>query len=373
VIATGDLGEGGEFDRKCSDVIEKRCGARKVYLTPSCTAALEMAALLCGIEPGDDVLLPSFTFPSTANAFVKLGAHPVFVDMRPDTLNLDEARVEAALTPRTKAILPVHYAGVACEMDAVLRVARKHGVRVVEDAAHGFGAFYSGRHLGTLGDLGTFSFHASKNCTCGEGGAVCVNAPDLLVRAEVVRNKGTNRHQFVRGEVEKYAWVDVGSSFVASELVCAFLYGQLRAVDAITRQRCAVYGAYLEEFRTLEEAGLLGLPGMPPECRSNYHLFHVLLSDQGSRNALQKHLHRSGIQAVSHYVPLHTSPMGQRFGYRAGDLPVTEDISARILRLPCYPGLTASEQAYVVKVVKQFFGRAGELPSFGLGKGSAAA
>jgi dTDP-4-amino-4,6-dideoxygalactose transaminase len=373
VIAKGELGEGGEFDRKCSDLIEKRCGARKVYLTPSCTAALEMAALLCGIGPGDEVLLPSFTFPSTANAFVKLGAYPVFVDVRPDTLNLDQARVEAALTPRTKAILPVHYAGVACDMDAVLGVARNHGVRVVEDAAHAFGAFYRGRPLGTLGDLGAFSFHVSKNCTCGEGGAICVNAPDLLARADVVRNKGTNRHEFVRGEVEEYTWVDVGSSFVASELVCAFLYGQLRAMEAITKQRCAVYGAYLEEFRTLEEAGLLGLPGMPPGCQCNYHLFHVLLPDQRSRNALQKHLHCSGVQAVSHYVPLHTSPMGQRFGYRAGDLPVTEDISARILRLPCYPGLTSSEQAHVVKEVKQFFSRARELPAFGPGKGSAAA
>jgi dTDP-4-amino-4,6-dideoxygalactose transaminase len=332
-----------------------------------------MAALLCGIGPGDEVLLPSFTFPSTANAFVILGARPVFIDVRPDTLNLDESRVEAALTPRTKAIVPMHYAGVACDMDAVLGVARKHGVRVVEAAAQGFGALYRERHLGTLGDLGAFSFHASKNFTCGEGGAICVNAPDLLPRAEVVRNKGTNRRQFMRGEVDKYSWVDVGSSFVASELVCAFLYGQLRAVEAITRQRCAVYGAYLEEFRPLEEAGLLRLPGMPPGCQSNYHLFHILLPDQGSRDALLKHLHRSGIQAVFHYVPLHTSPMGQRFGYRAGDLPVTEDMSARILRLPCYPGLTPSEQAHVVKEVKQFFGRGRKLPAFGVGKGNAAA
>jgi dTDP-4-amino-4,6-dideoxygalactose transaminase len=368
-IATGDLGERGEFDRRCSELIETWCGARKVYLTPSCTAALEMAAVLCGVGPGDEVLLPSFTFPSTANAFVKLGARPVFVDVRPDTLNLDESRVEAALTPRTRAILPVHYAGVACDMDAILGVARKHGVRVVEDAAQGFGAFYRGRHLGTLGDLGTFSFHASKNCTCGEGGAICLNAPDLLARADVVRNKGTNRSQFLLGKVDKYTWVDVGSSFVASELVCAFLYGQLREAEAITRRRCAVYGAYLQELRPLEEEGLLRLPGMPPGCQSNYHLFHLLLPDQVSRDGLMRYLHRSGIQAVFHYVPLHSSPMGQRFGYRAGDLPVTDDLSTRLLRLPCYPGLTADEQAHVVRHVKRFFGRGQDRPACGAGKG----
>jgi dTDP-4-amino-4,6-dideoxygalactose transaminase len=353
-VALGNIGGDGHFTQACSRLLEERFGIRKVLLTPSCTAALEMAAQLCGLGPGDEVILPSFTFVSTANAVVRLGARPVFVDVRPDTLNLDEGAVAAAVAPRTRAIFCVHYAGVGCAMEPILAVARRHGLAVVEDAAQGVNAFYKGRALGSIGDLGAYSFHETKNYICGEGGALCVNDPALTERAEIIRDKGTNRQQFFRGAVDKYTWVDVGSSYVPSEICSAFLYAQLELLDAIAERRRRLYHAYREQLAPLEEAGLLRLPSLPEECVSNYHLFYVLLPDVGARDGLMAHLRQHGILAVFHYVPLHSSPMGQKLGYAAGQLPVTEDVSGRLLRLPLFYELKEEEQRRVVDQVKAF-------------------
>jgi dTDP-4-amino-4,6-dideoxygalactose transaminase len=353
-VTFGNIAGDGHFTRQCSRLLEERFGIHKVLLTPSCTAALEMAAMLCDLGPGDEVILPSFTFVSTANAVVRLGAHPVFVDVREDTLNLDEHAVARAVTPRTRAVVPVHYAGVGCEMDPILAVARQHGLKVIEDAAQGVNAFYKGKALGSIGGLGAYSFHETKNYICGEGGALCINDPALVDRADIIRDKGTNRKQFFRGAVDKYTWVDVGSSYVPSEICSAFLFAQLEMLDAISERRRAVYEAYERALRPLEEAGLLRLPRITSNCDSNYHLFYVLLPDAAARDALMAHLRQQGILAVFHYVPLHSSPMGQRFGYREGQLPVTEDVSRRLLRLPLYYTLTAEEQGRVVTEVKAF-------------------
>jgi len=323
-------------------------------MTPSCTAALEMAALLCNLGPGDEVILPSFTFVSTANAVVRLGARPVFVDIRPDTLNMDEVAVEKAVTSRTRAIFPVHYAGVACAMDRIMALARRHGLAVVEDAAQGVNAFWDGRALGSIGTLGTYSFHETKNYICGEGGALCINDPDLIERAEIIRDKGTNRRQFFRGAVDKYTWVDVGSSYVPSEICCAFLYAQLELLDAITERRRQIYQTYRERLEPLEEAGLLRLPHIPEKCVSNSHLLYILLPDVQTRDALMAHLRQEGILAVFHYVPLHSSPMGQKFGYAEGQLPVTESVSGCMLRLPFYYDLTEADQDRIIETIKGF-------------------
>jgi dTDP-4-amino-4,6-dideoxygalactose transaminase len=357
-IAGGDISADGRFTRDCARLLEDRFGILKVLMTPSCTAALEMAALLCDLAPGDQVIMPSFTFVSTANAVARAGAKPVFVDIRSDTLNLDEGQIEAAITPKTKAIIPVHYAAVACEMDRIMAIAGKHGLLVIEDAAQGVNAFYNGRVLGSIGHLGAYSFHGTKNYICGEGGALCINSPELVERAEIIREKGTNRSQFVRGEVDKYTWVDVGSSYLPSEVACAFLYAQLEAIDEITARRRAVYEVYREHMSALEEAGLVRGPYTPQGCEINYHIFYVLLRDEATRNGLMAHLKRNGISAVFHYVPLHTSPMGAKLGYRDGDLPETEDLSGRLLRLPFFPELTAGEQLRVVGCVREFFERA---------------
>jgi dTDP-4-amino-4,6-dideoxygalactose transaminase len=357
-VTYGQLAGDGAFTQRCCRLLEQTFGVGKVLLTPSCTAALELAAILCEVGPGDEVILPSYTFVSTANAFVRRGARPVFVDIRPDTLNLDEEWVEAAVTPRTRVICPVHYAGVACAMDPILDVARRHGVWVVEDAAQGVNAFYRGRALGSLGALGTYSFHETKNYSCGEGGALCLNDPTLVARAEILRDKGTNRKQFLRGEVDKYTWVDVGSSYVPSEICGAFLFAQLEILDAIRERRRVLFDYYLEQLAPLEEEGLLRLPRLPEDCRSNFHLFYVLLADEPTRNGLMAHLKEQGILAVFHYVPLHTSPVGRSFGYRDGDLPVTESLSARLLRLPMYNDLTEAEQSRVVTQVARYLHRA---------------
>ncbi len=354
-VTFGNIAGDGHFTQQCGRLLEKRFGIGKVLLTPSCTAALEMAAMLCDLGPGDEVILPSFTFVSTANAVVRLGARPVFVDIRPDTLNMDENAIEKAITPHTRAVFPVHYAGVGCEMDEIMAIAARHGLRVLEDAAQGVNAFYKGRALGTLGALGAYSFHETKNYICGEGGALCVNDPALVERAEIIRDKGTNRKQFFRGAVDKYTWVDVGSSYVPSEICSAFLYAQLELLDAISERRRQVYQTYQRELRPLEEEGVLRLPRLPPECASNFHLFYILLADTAERDALMAHLRRQGILAVFHYVPLHSSPMGQKFGYRAGQLPVTEEMSGRLLRLPLYYELTEEEQGRVVGAVRDFF------------------
>lgn len=347
-VASGNISGDGRFTEQCSRLLEKRFGIHKVLLTPSCTAALEMACMLCRLGPGDEVILPSFTFVSTANAVVRLGAHPRFIDIRPDTLNLDERLIEEAITPRTRAILPVHYAGVGCEMDAIGAIASKYRLHVIEDAAQGVNASYDGQPLGGIGELGTFSFHETKNYICGEGGALCINNPDLVAEAEIIRDKGTNRRQFFRGEVDKYTWVSVGSSYVPSEICSAFLYAQLEMLDAITDRRKAIFRLYEEALRPLEQRGLLRLPVTPPECQSNYHLFYILLPSVEIRNRLMAQLKQAGILAVFHFVPLHSSPMGSRLGYRPEDLPVTEEVSSRLLRLPLYYDITEAEQLEVV-------------------------
>lgn len=354
-VTLGNIGGDGTFTRSCSELMQQRFGIDKILMTPSCTAALEMAAVLCDLGPGDEVIMPSFTFVSTANAFVRLGAKPVFVDIRPDTLNLDDALIEDAITPRTKAIVPVHYAGVGCAMDRILTIAQKHNLRVIEDAAQGVNASYQDRALGSLGDLGAYSFHETKNYICGEGGALCINDPALVERAEIIRDKGTNRQQFFRGQVDKYTWVDVGSSYVPSEICCAFLYAQLEMLDEIAGRRRQIYYHYEALLEPLEAEGLLRLPEVPDDCRSNYHMYYVLLPDRATRDAMLERLNSQEIHAVFHYVPLHTSPMGRRFGYAEGNLPVTEDLSGRLLRLPFYYEMTEQEQERVVDGMRAIF------------------
>lgn len=357
-VAEGNISGDGRFTQKCSRVLEERFGVLRALMTPSCTAALEMAAMLCALGPGDEVILPSFTFVSTANALVRLGARPVFVDIRPDTLNLDEALIEDAITERTKAIFPVHYAGVGCEMERIMAIAGKYDLWVVEDAAQGVNAFYNGKALGSIGDLGCYSFHETKNYICGEGGALCINDPELVERAEIIRDKGTNRKQFFRGLVDKYTWIDVGSSYVPSEICCAFLYAQLELFDDISARRRKVYQNYRRQLKPLEAEGLLRLPQIPEDCAGNYHMFYLLLPDRQTRDGLLAHLARRDIQAVFHYVPLHSSPMGRQFGRRAEELPVTNQVSDCLLRLPFYHDMSADDQAQVVEAIAAYLPRA---------------
>jgi dTDP-4-amino-4,6-dideoxygalactose transaminase len=344
----------GEFSRRCTALLEEEVGGRRVLLTPSCTAALELSAILLDLKPGDEVIIPSFTFVSTANAFVLRGATPVFVDVRPDTLNLDETRLEALITPRTRAIVPVHYAGVACEMDEIGRVAERHGVAIVEDNAQGLFGAYRGRALGTLGSLAAVSFHDTKNLTCGEGGALFVNDERLVERAEIVREKGTNRSQFLKGQVEKYTWVDIGSSFLLSDLLAAVLYAQLVARGAVQARREAIWTRYAEGLRAWAGRSGVALPTVPGHCRQTYHIFYLLLPSEAARDALTRHLREREIQTVFHYLPLNTSAMGRRFGGRDGDCPVSEAVSQRLLRLPLYSSLTDVEQVRVIDGVTSF-------------------
>ncbi len=355
---SGRLCGDGPFTEKCERLIEERYGARSAVLTHSCTAALEMAALLCEVGPGDEVIMPSFTFVSTANAFALRGARPRFVDIRPDTLNLDEKLIEAAVNEQTRAIAPVHYAGVGCEMDAIMDVAARHDLQVVEDAAQAVGARFGGRYLGTIGDLGTYSFHETKNVVSGEGGALLVNAPELRERAEIIHEKGTNRKQFMRGEVSKYEWVDIGSSFLPSEITAAFLYAQLEAEERIRQIRRSLWELYHEALADLESQGFISRPSVPDSCEPNGHLYYILTRAPDERQALIKHLAAHEIQAVFHYVPLHTAPVGRELGYREGDLPVTEDLARRLLRLPLYPDLREEDLERVVEAVRGFYGAA---------------
>ena len=354
-VRGGHLAGDGVFTRRCQQWLEEHCGAHKVLLTHSCTAALEMAALLCDVGEGDEVIMPSFTFVSTANAFVLRGARPVFVDIRPDTLNLDERRIEEAITGRTRAIVPVHYAGVACDMTAILETARSHGLRVIEDAAQALGATYRGRDLGTLGDLGCWSFHETKNFISGEGGALVVQDPELVERAEIVREKGTDRTKFFRGQIDKYTWVDLGSSYLPSELVAAFLFAQLERSEEILARRKGIFARYRDELAPLENAGLLRLPVVPPDSVPNGHLFYLIVQTESERDALLAYLDSCGVNAVFHYVPLHESPVGQRVGRCAGDMTNTSNISRRLIRLPCYLGLTDEQQGRVIELVHRFF------------------
>ncbi|MGH8675899.1 MAG: dTDP-4-amino-4,6-dideoxygalactose transaminase [Burkholderiales bacterium] len=335
----GMLAGDGPFTEACSAWLERQTGARKVMLTHSCTAALDMAAILAGIEPGDEVIMPSYTFVSTANAFVLRGGVPVFVDIRADTLNLDETLVEAAITARTRAIVPVHYAGVGCDMDSCLDIAQRRNLLVIEDAAQGVLTAYKGRALGTLGHLGAFSFHETKNVISGEGGALLVNDARFIERAEIVREKGTDRSRFFRGLVDKYTWVDIGSSFLPGEIVAAFLFAQLEDAESITARRIELWKAYHARLAATERAGRIRRPIIPPDCRHNAHMYYILLPDLATRSRLIRALAERGIMAVFHYVPLHSSPAGRRFGRAVGPMSVTEDVASRLLRLPLWIGL----------------------------------
>jgi dTDP-4-amino-4,6-dideoxygalactose transaminase len=356
-IGRGEIAADGRFSKGCTRIMQERFGIARALMMPSCTAGLEMAALLCDVQPGDEVIMPSYTFVSTANAFVRCGARPVFVDIRPDTLNLDESLVEAAITPRTKAIVPVHYAGVGCEMDELMQIAKKHRLLVVEDAAQGVHSYYKGRALGSIGDLSAYSFHDTKNYVCGEGGALTINNARLVERAEIIRDKGTNRQKFFRGEIDKYTWVDIGSSFLPAEVACAFLQAQLEQLDPILERRRSIHEGYAARLKPLEDAGLLRGPRAPAHCAQNYHMFYILLQNEKSREGLASFLRERGIQAVSHYVPLHLSPMGRKWGYEDGSLPVTEDLSARLLRLPLYFALTPAEQDEVSEGITEYLKR----------------
>lgn len=349
-VTLGNLSGDGHFTKRCAALMQERFGIPKVLLTPSCTASLEMAAQLCDIGPGDEVIMPSYTFVSTASAFVRMGGRPVFVDIRPDTLNIDETLIEAAITARTKAICVVHYAGVACEMDRIMAIARGYNLKVVEDAAQGVNSWYNGRALGSIGDLGCYSFHETKNYICGEGGALCINNPELIQRAEIIRDKGTNRQRFFRGEVDKYTWVDVGSSYVPSEICSAFLYGQLEEMDRISDRRRVLYHNYRQGLRSLEVSGQIRLPRIPEDCQSNYHLFYLLLPSPAVRDALLQRLKAEGVTALFHYVPLHSSPCGLQFA-GAEALPVTDDASARLVRLPMFFDLSEQDQRKIVDVL----------------------
>ena len=355
-VRAGHLSGDGPFSQRCHRWLEERLGVRRALLTHSCTAALEMAAILCDLEPGDEVIMPSFTFVSTANAFVLRGAVPVFVDIRDDTFNLDERLVGAAVTPRTRAIVPVHYAGVACEMDAIMDLARQRSLLVVEDAAQGILAEYRGRKLGAIGHLGCLSFHETKNVISGEGGALLVNDERLAARAEIIREKGTNRAQFFRGEVDKYTWVDIGSSYLPSELVGAFLWAQLERAEAINAKRIGLCAAYRKGLEVLARRGALALPQPEPAGISgNGHMFYVLLQDLATRTRLIAHLKARGIHSVFHYVPLHSSPAGRKFGRAAGPMTVTDGVSERLLRLPLYYDLTEAGVAGIVAAIVEFF------------------
>jgi dTDP-4-amino-4,6-dideoxygalactose transaminase len=339
----------GPFTKRCHQWIEQRSGCNKALLTHSCTAALDMAAPLLDVQPGDEVIMPSYTFVSTANAFVLRGGVPIFVDIREDTLNLDERLIEVAITPRTKAIAPVHYAGVACEMDIIMDIARRHGLRVVEDAAQGVMASYKGRALGSIGDVGAFSFHETKNVISGEGGALLVNDPALVLRAEIIWEKGTDRSRFFRGEVDKYTWQEVGSSFLPGELTAAFLWAQLEDAQAITENRLAIWNRYHVALAPLEAQGILRRPVVPAQCQGNAHMYYVLLAPGIDRQAVLAALKRDDIVSVFHYVPLHSSPAGKRYGRVHGSMNVTNTQSQRLVRLPLWVGLMPEQQDRIVE------------------------
>ncbi len=346
----------GPFSRKCHAWMEERFGAEKVLLTTSGTAALEMAAVLCDLKPGDEVILPSFTFSSTATAFQAMGATLVFVDIRPDTMNIDETKIEDAITERTRVIVPVHYAGVACEMDEIVRIARKHGLIVVEDAAQGVMSTYKGRALGTIGTFGCYSFHETKNYSMGEGGALVINDPAYIERAEIIREKGTNRSLFRLGQVDKYTWVDRGSSYLQSDLNAAYLWAQLERADEINEDRLATWHAYYEAFAPLAEAGRVELPVVPEGCVHNAHMFYLKVRGLEERTAFIEYLKQHGVMAVFHYVPLHSSPAGLKFGRFHGKDVYTTRESDRLVRLPMYYGLREEDRDAVIKAVRSFYG-----------------
>jgi dTDP-4-amino-4,6-dideoxygalactose transaminase len=353
-VSIGQIAGDQSYSRKCQALLEEVLGAPKVLLTTSCTHALELAALLLDIGPGDEVIVPSFTFVSTANAFVLRGARIRFADIRPDTLNIDENQIERLISPRTRAMVPVHYAGVACEMDTLLAIARAHRIAIVEDNAHGLFGKYKQRWLGTLGTLATQSFHETKNITCGEGGALVVNDPAFIERAEVMREKGTNRSRFFRGQVDKYSWVDLGSSYVMSDVLAAFLYGQLEVWRQIQEKRRRIWQRYHTELSDWAAARDIRCPIVPEGCEQAYHMYSLILPSLAMRQALIAFLKARGIMAVFHYLPLHLSPMGQKLGGRLGDCPVSETMSDRLLRLPFFNSLDPASQGRVIDAIRDF-------------------
>ncbi|PAW34724.1 dTDP-4-amino-4,6-dideoxygalactose transaminase [Pantoea vagans] len=353
---SGKLCGDGGFTRRCQQWMEQRFGSKKVLLTPSCTASLEMAALLIDLQPGDEVIMPSYTFVSTANAFVLRGARIVFVDVRPDTMNIDETLIEAAITEKTRAIVPVHYAGVACEMDTIMALAAKHKLFVIEDAAQGVMSRYKGRALGTIGHIGCFSFHETKNYTAGgEGGATLINDASLVERAEIVREKGTNRSQFFRGQVDKYTWRDMGSSYLMADLQAAYLWAQLEAAERINQQRLSIWQRYYDALQPLAAQGRISLPVIPASCEHNAHMFYIKLRDQDDRQALINWMKEAEILTVFHYIPLHSSPAGERFSQFVGDDRFTTLESERLLRLPLFYNLSDNNQSTVISSLLSFF------------------
>ena len=344
----------GFYGKRCQAWFEGQLHCQKALLTPSCTAALEMAAILIDIQPGDEVIMPSYTFVSSANAFVLRGAKIVFIDIRPDTMNIDETLIEAAITPKTKAVVPVHYAGVSCEMDVIQKLADSKEILLVEDAAQGMMSTYKGKALGTIGHLGTYSFHETKNYTSGgEGGLLIINDECFLERAEIIREKGTNRSQFFRGQVDKYTWQDIGSSCLPGELIAAFLWAQLEEAEWITSQRLEIWENYHRLMEPLETEGYLRRPIIPEECGHNGHIYYVLLAGEVNRQRVLEHLNEAGVNAIFHYVPLHSSPSGKRFGRAHSDLKNTEDLAERLIRLPIWIGLNSAQQERVVSEIKR--------------------
>ncbi|WP_340122057.1 dTDP-4-amino-4,6-dideoxygalactose transaminase [Methylobacter svalbardensis] len=343
----GHLSGNGIFTKKCQSWLEVQTKTQKALLTHSCTAALEMAAILANIQPGDEVIMPSYTFVSTANAFVLRGGIPVFVDIRPDTLNIDETKIEAAITAKTKAIIPVHYAGVACEMDSIMDIAQRYDILVIEDAAQGIMSTYKGRPLGSIGHMGTYSFHETKNIISGEGGALLINDVRFVERAEIIWEKGTNRSQFFRGQVDKYTWIDIGSSYLPGEVIAAFLFAQIEEADQITQKRREIWSVFHQALAPLEKSGKLRRPVVPPECEKNAHMYYILLPNLTIRNHVIEQLKASDIHTVFHYVPLHDSPFGKNHGRMADDLPVTRMASNCLLRLPLWLGVEVHQQKII--------------------------
>ncbi len=355
-IRGGTIAGGGPFMKRCESWLQQNLSARRALLTHSCTGALEMAAMLSDVGPGDEIIMPSFTFSATATAFVLRGATPVFVDIRPDTLNIDETLIEAAITSHSRAIVPVHYAGLSCEMDTILAIAQAHRLLVIEDAAQAHLSFYKGRALGTIGDLGCLSFHETKNIISGEGGALILNKARFIERAEIIREKGTDRSRFFRGEVDKYTWQDIGSSYSPGEIVCAFLYAQLEHAESICARRRSLYDLYRQQLKPLAAQGDIVIPSVGGEA-ANGHIFWLLLPDEPTRASLIGHLAAENINAVFHYVPLHSAPAGRRFGRVSGDLTVTDSVSSRLLRLPLYLNLSDDDVMRITAAIGAFFGR----------------
>ena len=345
----------GEFTKKCSKLMEEKFNAQKILLTTSCTSALEMAAILLDIQPGDEVILPSYTFVSTADAFVMVGAKIVFVDINPKTMNIDENKIEEAITSKTKAIVVVHYAGISPDMDRIMKIAKEHNLKVVEDSAQGVMAKYKDKYLGTIADLGCYSFHETKNYSMGEGGAIVINDPELIERAEIIREKGTNRNKFFRGEIDKYTWVDYGSSYIPSELNCAYLYPQLKDAEMINNDRLTSWNYYKDGLKELEKDGCITLQYVPEYSEHNAHMFYIKAKNLEERTMLIEYLKSKGIQAVFHYIPLHTSPAGMRFGRFFGEDKYTTSESEKLVRLPMYYGLTRKEQDEVINAIKEFY------------------